>query len=196
MSEALGNPRSESIISRDREAAIAWAREVLEDERTVILDTETTGLYPPVVFVEIGVVDRMGRQLFHSLVKPQCRITPEAGKVHGYTMEDLEGMPTFDDLFPALYGLLYERRVVVWNAAYDRMVFDYAASGYMHAKRDSEPPDLAPWECAMRRHAEYAGDWSEEKQSYRWHRLEGGDHTAIGDAKAALRTMRAMAEEL
>jgi hypothetical protein len=87
-----------------------------------------------------------------------------------------------------LYGLLYERRVVVWNASYDRMVFDYAASGYMH-----ESPDLAPWECAMQRYAEYAGDWNEEKQSYRWHRLESGDHSALGDCKATLRTIREMA---
>lgn len=104
--------------------------------------------------------------------------------------EDLGGMPDFDELFPALYALLASppRRVVVYNASYDRMVLEEAAEAYGH-----EPTDLPVWECAMRRYAEYVGDWNEERRSYRWQRLEGGDHSAVGDARATLRTIREMA---
>lgn len=183
MSETL-----ETMIARDRAAAVRWAREVLEDERAVILDTETTGLHAPVDFVEIGVIDRKGRELFHSLVSPAFPVTIGASDVHGYRTEDLKGMPDFDELFPALYALLYPRRVVVYNAKYDRMVLDEAVAAYAH-----EPTDLPPWECAMQRYAEYVGDWNQKRRSYRWQRLEGGDHSAIGDCRAALEVIREMA---
>lgn len=179
----------EAMRAEDRAAAIRWAKEVLADERTVILDSETTGLYPPVDFVEIGIVDREGRQIFHSLLKPHCKIGKRATEVHGYTVEDLRGMPRFSDLFLTLREVIKDRRVVVYNADYDRMVF--AASGKHYGIYDNLPL----WECAMLRYAEFVGDWSERRQSYRWQRLEGGDHSAIGDARACLAVIREMAGE-
>lgn len=178
---------SETMIRQDRAAAVAWAKEVLEDQRTVILDTETTGLHAPWISSRFGVIDRMGRQLFHSLVSPAFPITIGASEVHGYRREDLDGMPDFDDLFPALYALLYPRRVVVYNAAYDRMVLESAAGAYAH-----EPTDLPPWECAMERYSAFCGEWSEYHRNYRFQRLEGGDHTAIGDCRATLAVIREM----
>lgn len=176
----------ETRLAEDRAEAIRWAKEVLEDERAAILGSETTGLRPPVDFVEIGVVDRRGRQLFHSFVRPHLPITKEAEAVRGYTAEDLNLMPTFDDLAGVLYKLLRWRRAVVYNASYDRVVYDGLAEAHGY-----DP--LPPWECAMEHYSAFRGEWSEYHESHTRQRLPGGDHPAIGDARAALAVVREMA---
>jgi hypothetical protein len=49
-----------------------------------VLDSETTGLKPPVQFVEIAIVDAGAKTLFEGTIKPTCRIESGATRVHGY----------------------------------------------------------------------------------------------------------------
>lgn len=71
---------------------------------------------------------------------------------------------------------------MVYNAPYDRRVWD-AAVGRLGA-RAALAGELVPWECAMRAFAAYVGERSKR----------GGDHTALGDARATLALIERMAE--
>lgn len=49
------------------------------------------------------------------------------------------------------------------------------------------------WQCLMEEYAVYYGEWSRYWRSYKWQPL-GGGHRALGDALAALRLLRYIAE--
>ena len=157
----------------------------------MVLDSETTGLGNPIDFVEVGVVSSQGEPLFDSLIEPSCPVDPRASRVHGHTTESLAGERRFFEVYPDLLDVLWAKRVVVYNASYDRRVWD-AAVGRLGA-RAALAGELAPWECAMRAFAAYVGEPS-KRGGYRPQKLPGGDHTAIGDARATLRLIERMAE--
>jgi DNA polymerase-3 subunit epsilon len=177
------------ILSRGD--ATRWARSLLSGGEFVVLDSETTGLGNPIDFVEVGVLSGRGEPLFDSLIKPSCPIDPRASRVHGHTAESLAGERRFFEVYPDLLDVLWSKRVVVYNASYDRRVWD-AAVGRLGA-RASLAGDLAPWECAMRAFAAYVGERS-KRGGYKSQKLPGGDHTALGDARATLRLIQRIAE--
>jgi DNA polymerase-3 subunit epsilon len=156
----------------------------------VVLDSETTGLGNPIDFVEVGVVSGRGEPLFDSLIEPSCPVDPRASRVHGHTARSLTGERRFLEVYPDLLEVLWSKRVVVYNASYDRRVWD-AAVGRLGA-RAALAGELAPWECAMRAFAVYVGERS-NRGGYKSQKLPGGDHTAIGDAWATLRLIERMA---
>jgi DNA polymerase-3 subunit epsilon len=157
----------------------------------VVLDSETTGLGTPVDFVEVGVVSSRGEALFDSLICPSCPIEAAASRVHGHTRESLTQERSFFEVYPDLLDVLWAKRVVVYNATYDRRVWD-AAVGRLGA-RALLAGHLPPWECAMRAFAAYVGERS-KRSGYKNQKLPGGDHTAIGDALATLPLIERMAE--
>jgi DNA polymerase-3 subunit epsilon len=157
----------------------------------VVLDSETTGLGNPIDFVEIGVLSSRGESLFDSLIEPSCPVDPRASRVHGHTAESLAGERRFFEVYPDLLDVLWAKRVVVYNASYDRRVWD-AAVGRLGA-RAALAGELAPWECAMRAFAAYVCERS-KRGGYKNQKLPGGDHTALGDARATMRLIERMAE--
>jgi len=185
--------RAEASPARigSREDAVRWARSLLSDRDFVVLDSETTGLGNPIDFVEVGVLSSRGEPLFDSLVKPSCRVEPGASRVHGHTTQSLSGERCFVEVYPDLLEVLWAKRVIVYNASYDRRVWD-AAVGRLGA-RAALARELAPWECAMRAFAAYVGERS-KRGGYKNQKLVGADHTALGDAHATLRLIELMAE--
>lgn len=68
------------------------------------LDTETTGVSPEkgdriieACFVHVDFVTGLPVGVYEQRFKPDVPIDPEAQKVHGISMADLEGCPTFAD---------------------------------------------------------------------------------------------------
>ena len=175
----------------DREDAVRWARSLLSVGNFVVLDSETTGLGTPIDFVEVGIVSCWGETLFDSPIKPSCPVEPGASRVHGRTTKSLSGERRFHELYPDLLEALWAKRVVVYNAPYDRRVWD-AAVGRLGA-RAALSGELPPWECAMRAYAAYVGE-SSKRGGYKNQKLVGGDHTALGDARATLRLIERMAQ--
>jgi len=121
-----------------------------------VLDSETTGLTPPVEFVEIAIVDADARTLFEGPVSPHCRIESGATQIHGHTACSLAGSPPFWEVYPDLLEALWGKRVIVYNASYDRRVLDGAVRSL--GTRGSLAGELPAWECAMRRYAAYVGE--------------------------------------
>jgi DNA polymerase III subunit epsilon len=179
------------LSNPDRVAAIEWARDRMVSRDFVIFDSETTGLSSPVDFVEIAVVGSTGETLFDSLLKPSCRIEAAARVVHGHSAKSLSGAPRFLEVYPDLLEVLYERRVIVFNASYDRRVWDAAVRNL--GARGALAGGLPRWECAMRQYARFVGEPSKRGGGYRPQKLPGGDHTALGDALATLHLIEGMA---
>jgi DNA polymerase-3 subunit epsilon len=192
MGSLSGTPTEASPVRiGSREDTVRWARSLLLKGDFVVLDSETTGLGNPIDFVEVGVLSARGEPLFDSLIKPSCRVEPGASRVHGHTTQSLSGERCFVEVYPDLLDVMWAKRVIVYNASYDRRVWD-AAVGRLGA-RAALAGELAPWECAMRAFAAYVGERS-KRGGYKNQKLAGGDHTALGDARATLRLIERMAE--
>ena len=98
--------------------------------RQLILDTETTGLYPEqghriIELAGLELVDRRptGRTI-HFYVDPEREIDEAAAEVHGMTWDDLKGKPRFADV--AADFVLFARGAewVIHNAPFDLAFLD------------------------------------------------------------------------
>lgn len=183
----------------DRQAAADWARKLLADT-FVILDTETTGLGGFDQVVQIAVIDTTGSPLLDTLVKPTRPIPAIARGIHGITDAMVESAPTFGDIFNALLMAVGGKRCVIYNADFDVRMLHQSEQLY---QMERDPAwacldmdgwrALAVWEDAMHPYSEWVGDWSSYHGNYRWQRLSGGDHSALGDARACLAVLQRMA---
>lgn len=187
------NPRRDCPIcerdarAADRADAVRMARTWLRSSRTVILDTETTDLDG--YLVQIAVIRAHdGAVLLDTLVNPQAHISDGAKLIHFITEDRVAHAPTFDQIADRLFALLEGRRIVTYNAAFDRGIL-HNELVRLHQKRRR-----MRWRCAMELYAAYVGDWSEYHEDYRWQRLPGGDHTALGDCIATRTVLMDMAD--
>jgi hypothetical protein len=178
-----------AAVSARSDAAV-WACDVLQDPDAVVLDTELTDFAGRVI--EIAVLATDGTVLLSTLVAPEgAPINHHAQRKHGITATTLAGAPTMAQVWPRLEEVLRGRTVIAWNAS-----FDQARLRAEHQRvigGAALPEWLArPWECAMRRHAAWAGEPNTQSGGYRNHKLEGG-HRAQGDCQAVLDRLRQMA---
>lgn len=179
-----------------RALASAWARSVLEAaEEWLFVDTETTGLSRSDQVIELAVaapIHRLGRWRLEPVLvqrmRPSVRIDPGASMVHGIYEHHLRDAPCFPELADRIRSVLHGRRLLAWNAPFDRAALHRTSSGW----QTTPVADDQAWFCAMRAHAVWAGDTS-GRMLYRYHRL-GGDHSAMGDVQVMLDRIVAMAE--
>jgi DNA polymerase III subunit epsilon len=142
-----GVVRADADPTTTTDAARKWIRELLMDE-FVVLDTETTGLGYGAEVIEIGVIGPDGEERLSSLVRPRAGHVPAAvTAIHGITMDDLLGAPTFAEVYDALLDLARGRRVVAWNAPFDERMVRQSAATWGRRER------LRGFECAMRAYA-------------------------------------------
>lgn len=93
--------------------------------REVVLDTETTGLYPKNGdrIVEIGCVEVINKvrtgKVFHTYVNPQRDMPHEAFKVHGISYEFLQDKPLFRQIAEEFLNFIGTSAVVIHNAGFD-----------------------------------------------------------------------------
>ena len=179
-----------------RTEATDWARTVMGDARTLFLDTETTGLDGTAEIIEIAVVDADGRVLLDTLVRPLRPIPAVATRIHGIQDYLVASAPAWPEVVPRLETILADRRVVVYNAAFDRRMVSQCCAAYGLSSVAQD------WTCAMLAFAAFAGDRNERRSGYRWHKLESavtrfggrpGGHRALGDALACKTVVAGMA---
>jgi DNA polymerase-3 subunit epsilon len=193
------NTRTSSRQSSDKKdldhrKSSRWARELLSAKEFVVLDSETTGLKSPVEFVEVAIANHDGEPLLNTTVKPKLPIEPGASKIHGYNGEALVDSPSFKDIYPDILDAIGRKRVIVYNARYDRRVFDtevdmLGARGLLSGKY------LPAWECAMGWYSQYVGEPG-KRGGYRTQKLPDGDHSALGDCRATLAVLQRMSQSL
>ncbi len=93
--------------------------------RSVLFDTETTGLDPLTGdrIIEFAVIELLNDlptdRHFHRLVHPQRDIPPEASRVHGILIGDLEGKPLFADVAQDILDFIGDDPLIAHNANFD-----------------------------------------------------------------------------
>jgi DNA polymerase-3 subunit epsilon len=94
-------------------------------ERTVLFDTETTGVDPlnGDRIIEIAALELMRDlptgQVFHCVIDPERDVPEEATRVHGFTRADLIGKPKFAEIVDGFLEFVGDARLVAHNAAFD-----------------------------------------------------------------------------
>lgn len=182
--------REVGFIERDRVYAVQRAREQLEKNNWVILDTETTGFYDAEI-VEIAVIDRLGEILLDTLVKPSIPIPAEATEIHGITDAMVATAPSFPDVYPRIVEVLKDKRILIYNAEFDIKILNYCC--HLHNLPILKLQKRS--ECLMEWAAQWGGDWSNYYKDYKYFPLPSGNHRALGDCLAALDLLKNMAAD-
>ena len=96
----------------------------MEQERKLILDTETTGLdYENDKIIEIGIVELIDNVLtqnyFHEYINPNIEVSISAQKVHGITNEFLLDKPTFNNIAQRFLDFVKNDTIIIHNANFD-----------------------------------------------------------------------------
>lgn len=177
-----------------RNSPLDWIADLFETP-FVVVDTETTGLGARAEIIEIAVVAADGATLYESLVWPHAEHVPsEVTKIHGLTLPDLEGAPTWPSVLAELDALLRGHRVIAWNAPFD----DRMARQSSRAWRVAHP--LPGFECAMRAYAYARGVARGSMRLERAAAAEGvlrarQTHRSADDARLTLALLRRVMEK-
>lgn len=187
----------------DRRNSIEHSRELLAG--CVILDSETTGLNTRLdEMVQLSIINHYGEPLINTYIKPgehaleRMYMRGSGGRsafdIHGISREMLADAPTWAQVYPKLRLILRDKVLVVYNLDYDYDMF-------LNLSKDLPAIPLRDSTCAMWMYAAFVGKiryergrrWNERSWSYRWQKLPGGDHSALGDCLATLNIIKRMA---
>ncbi len=108
--------------------------------RSVLFDTETTGLDPLTGdrVIEVAAIELINdlptSNVFHRLIDPERDVPEEATRVHGFTLADLRGKPRFADIADELLAFLGDDPLVAHNAPFD---FGFLNAEFARLKRPS-----------------------------------------------------------
>ena len=177
----------------DKASAIEEAKAILALPEFYVLDTETTGLGDAEI-IEIAIIRHDGAVMLSTRVKPtQMEGWEEATAIHGITPAMLadEHIPTWAEVWPKVEPYLL-KTVIIFNAEFDMRML---RSTCRHNEMTLSWGRFGDWRCLMTLDAQHYGEWSHYHKSYKWQRLEGGDHSALGDARAALSLLKHIAAD-
>lgn len=174
----------------NQQEAIDWARALVQRAdaaQMIILDTETVDLFAEVI--ELAIIDAAGNALYQSRFRNTEKIDTEAQRVHGIRDEDLLTCPAFADEYPRIKTIIEGAPLlIIYNAGFDVACLNHTCALYgLEPLAFPQTEDLFGWNNV------YQNEWSRYWQDYRWQPL-GGDHTALGDCRAALALLHEMAE--
>lgn len=90
----------------------------------IILDTETTGLSADKDrIVEIACVELSNyiptKNIFHTFINPEIKVSLDAFKVHGYSDEFLSTKPKFKDVVQNFINFIKDKKLIIHNADFD-----------------------------------------------------------------------------
>ena len=199
--------RARLIALEERRAVLAAAEKKpvprAEDPlpKTIVLDTETTGLRGwRDHILTVGICDGEGQEVAYFEICPaaECYEWPEAEAVNGISPAATVTWPTIEDVRPELQRILDAAEVVIgYNIGFD-LEFLRAAGV---ALPDCEYVDV------MTRFAPVFGVWDDYHNGWRWQKLvtaaayvsyewdaDGGAHNSLADARATLAVLRWLEE--
>ena len=97
----------------------------------VILDTETTGLSIKENhrIIEIGCIELKDqiatKNIFHTYLNPQRKISEEAKKVHGYNDKFLSDKKSFSKIADDFIDFIRDKKIIIHNADFDLSFLNY-----------------------------------------------------------------------
>ena len=91
----------------------------------IFLDTETTGLSAKDGdrIVEIACIETKDliptNKVFHKILNPQKKVSPEAFKVHGFSDDFLKTKEKFDEVVEDFLEFIKNKKLIIHNASFD-----------------------------------------------------------------------------
>lgn len=173
------------------------------DVPIVVLDTETTGLYPGLGhrIVEIGAIRLENWQevgQVSSLIQPGRKMDPKASAVNGIADADLLGQPTFSQVADDLLALLDGAVVVAHNAEFDAGFVgqELLIHGLQTSGQAAKLPN--PWLCTLllaRRHFHFGRNSLSHIARHLGVRM-GRAHRALNDVYMTAEILKRMVRTL
>jgi DNA polymerase-3 subunit epsilon len=118
-------------MANDLDKALVDSKGSPVSVREVVLDVETTGLYPKqgdrivsIALIEVFDFNRIGERLV-LLVNPRRKIPNEAIAIHGITDRDVASAPDFANLADSILNFIGDSSVVGYNVNFDRRFLEY-----------------------------------------------------------------------
>jgi DNA polymerase-3 subunit epsilon len=176
---------------RDRNDSILWARDVLQNkDKYLILDTETSGLDDDDEIIQMAIIDLDENVLYNTLIKPKAKksISRDSTLIHGLTKKDLAEAPFFETEVFKFIDIIKDKTILMYNAEFDARLLRQTCYA-----NNCEEFTLSCW-CVMKEYSKFVGEWNDYHNDYKYQKLSGGDHTALGDCKATLRVLKKMAK--
>lgn len=171
----------------------------------VVLDTETTGLYPGLGHrvVEIGAIRLEGWKVVREidyLLQPGRKMEVKASAVSGIRDDDLMGQPTFGDIADELLELLQGALLVAHNASFDAefLATEFLISGHVAQTERTATVLPNPWLCTLqlaRRHF-YFGYNNLAHVAQKLGVRIGQIHRALTDVYTTAEVLKRMVHEL
>jgi DNA polymerase-3 subunit epsilon len=99
--------------------------------RQVVLDTETTGLYPELGhrIIELAAVELISRRItdnsFHRYLNPDREIEQGAQQIHGISQEFLADKPRFSEIAGDFLDFIQGAELIIHNAPFDMGFLNY-----------------------------------------------------------------------
>lgn len=162
-------------------------------KRTIILDTETTGLDSSKdEILQLSIIDERGNTLFNGYFKPIKAVKWKAAEsVNGITPQMVADCKDIYHYFSEIQSILYNADTIIgYNTEFD---LNFLVNCGFELYEDVETVDV------MREFAPIYGEWSEERQDYKWQKLTtcasfynydwskaAAAHNALGDCLATL----------
>lgn len=156
------------MISPAKQRAVSLAQEWI-NKNPVYLDTETTGVGPGDIVVEIAVVNQDGSTLVNSLINTPREIPLQAVKIHGITRKMTESAPAWNSFWPEVEAVLSGRPVGMYNAEFDlKLIRQTHQQNWMKWA----VPSGTEFFDVMKIFAQFRGEWNSRTGDYRWISLE------------------------
>ncbi|MDR0247141.1 MAG: DNA polymerase III subunit epsilon [Burkholderiales bacterium] len=98
--------------------------------RQIVIDTETTGLYPQQGhrIVELAALEMVSRrptgELRHWYLNPERDVDADAATIHGLTLEKLKDQPLFADIADEFVSFCQGAEWIIHNAPFDVAFLD------------------------------------------------------------------------
>ena len=184
-------------LTEVKNKASEWASERLADPKTVVVDTETTGLPsrdPDTEICQLSITDNKGKPLFSMLIKPNKPMGDEVIAIHGITNEQVQDQPMFAQIAKIISFVLEGKHVVCYNSG-----FDIKLLWSLFKKYDLPTPKVSGISCAMEKYSEWKGEWNDKKDGFKWHKLPNLSgllaHDAYSDCVSTLKVIEMMANK-
>ena len=176
----------------------------LSEVPLVVLDTETTGLFPGMGHrvVEVAAVRLVGwREVgqMSGLVNPGRSMDPNAARVNGISETELATAPPFADIVPRLQPLLEGAVLVAHNAPFDA---GFLGMEYAILRQNGftlfDPVLPNPWLCtlALARKQFYFGQNSLGQVARQLGVRTGRAHRALNDVYVTAEVLKRMVQQL
>lgn len=177
----------------------------LQDVPIVVLDTETTGLYPGLGnrVVELAAVrlekwQEVGR--INYLVNPQRPMEARASEINGIRDADLLHAPTFGAITAELLPLLDGALLAAHNASFDAdfLGLELWLAGHYDGSRPRDPVLPNPWLCTLQlaRNFFHFGRNNLSHVAYKLGVRVQNAHRALNDVYITAEVLKRMARHL